>query len=300
MVSQELLRELGLLETLLIPDEYVEMRWNSFNKKFYEPLGYEYTGRYTTFKLHIKDLRKGSKLWVILQCPYKDCGVLFGIIYYDLFKRTYPYCPHHALRAPGFKDLTGQRFGKLVALEYLGQSLSGSEWRCKCDCGNEHISNTHSLTRYLVRSCGCIHGDYTPHDFDPISKESEEYKLRTRLIPGYRTWWRGIVKRDNKTCRLCESVDKVSVHHIYSFRHFEDLRMEDSNALCLCKVCHMGFHNIYSNQINDLSQFIEYCLERFDIDIENWEQIKELKEKIVYFGINPGSNEGTRRRTSKG
>ena len=36
------------------------------------------------------------------------------------------------------KDLTNQRFGKLIAL-YPTDKRSGSSvvWHCKCDCGNE-------------------------------------------------------------------------------------------------------------------------------------------------------------------
>lgn len=48
------------------------------------------------------------------------------------------------------KDLTGKRFGKLIAVEYLGKS----EWKCVCDCGNEHIVKTNYLTSGDTKSCG--------------------------------------------------------------------------------------------------------------------------------------------------
>ena len=47
-------------------------------------------------------------------------------------------------------DLTGQRFGKLVVVEYIGNS----SWRCQCDCGNEHIVKTSYLTTGDTKSCG--------------------------------------------------------------------------------------------------------------------------------------------------
>lgn len=35
------------------------------------------------------------------------------------------------------RDLTGQRFGRLVALEVFGKNKYGNiVWLCKCECGN--------------------------------------------------------------------------------------------------------------------------------------------------------------------
>lgn len=50
-------------------------------------------------------------------------------------------------------DRTGQRYGMLTAVEYVGSSKDGARWRCKCDCGRERIVAAHNL-RY-VRNCGC-------------------------------------------------------------------------------------------------------------------------------------------------
>ena len=41
-----------------------------------------------------------------------------------------------------FVDRVGQRFGRLVAVEYV----KGSKWKCKCDCGNEPTVDTYSST----------------------------------------------------------------------------------------------------------------------------------------------------------
>ena len=38
------------------------------------------------------------------------------------------------------KDLTGQRFGKLVVLEFAGKTKRNDAlWLCQCDCGNQKI-----------------------------------------------------------------------------------------------------------------------------------------------------------------
>ena len=51
-----------------------------------------------------------------------------------------------------FKDITGQKFGKLIALEYNGNS----QWKCKCDCGTITIVNSSHLTSGHTTSCGCL------------------------------------------------------------------------------------------------------------------------------------------------
>jgi hypothetical protein len=57
------------------------------------------------------------------------------------------------------KDLTGQRFGKLVALyqteDYISPKGAHSPmWMCQCDCGNQVIVSGSNLGRGQ-KSCGC-------------------------------------------------------------------------------------------------------------------------------------------------
>lgn len=61
------------------------------------------------------------------------------------------------------KDLTGQRFGKLVVIEQAEDFIEKNgchraQWLCKCDCGNQRIVIGSRLTRkkQAVISCGCM------------------------------------------------------------------------------------------------------------------------------------------------
>lgn len=61
---------------------------------------------------------------------------------------------------PRPKDLTGQKFGKLVAIErYVKQGQSW--WICKCDCGNIKNARASSLVYGAVKSCGCYQRECT-------------------------------------------------------------------------------------------------------------------------------------------
>ena len=56
------------------------------------------------------------------------------------------------------KDLTGRRFGRLLA-EYPTDRRDhrGSVyWHCRCDCGNELDVSESSLMHGRYQSCGCL------------------------------------------------------------------------------------------------------------------------------------------------
>ena len=58
------------------------------------------------------------------------------------------------------KDLTGQRFGRLVVVSRAEDSFTPSgrkiiRWNCECDCGNHKIVDKWHLTSGKTISCGC-------------------------------------------------------------------------------------------------------------------------------------------------
>lgn len=64
------------------------------------------------------------------------------------------------------KDITGQRFGRLVVLRREGKNISEqATWRCKCDCGKESVVAGATLRAGKVVSCGCYHAENTGNIF---------------------------------------------------------------------------------------------------------------------------------------
>jgi hypothetical protein len=54
------------------------------------------------------------------------------------------------------RDLTGQRFGKLVVLYPTEERRNGSVvWVCRCDCSKLKTSAATHLLRGMTKSCGC-------------------------------------------------------------------------------------------------------------------------------------------------
>lgn len=54
-------------------------------------------------------------------------------------------------------DISGQRFGRLVALIPFGKTKHrGTIWKCKCDCGSVvNVERAHLISG-ATKSCGCI------------------------------------------------------------------------------------------------------------------------------------------------
>lgn len=84
------------------------------------------------------------------------CGQEKIVSYHDLaYGKTRSCGCVRAAKAA--KDLTGRRFGRLVAQERLPEKKDGSYvWRCQCDCGGVAFFTAAALDRGAVRSCGCL------------------------------------------------------------------------------------------------------------------------------------------------
>jgi len=55
-----------------------------------------------------------------------------------------------------YKDLVGERFGRLVVVERVPNHGAKRFWLCQCDCGKiKEISGYH-LKRRSTKSCGCL------------------------------------------------------------------------------------------------------------------------------------------------
>src|SRR6266496_879465 len=59
---------------------------------------------------------------------------------------------------PPMRDLTGQRFTRLLVISRSGLDKSGGiTWLCRCDCGQTKVIHSGWLVRGAVKSCGCLH-----------------------------------------------------------------------------------------------------------------------------------------------
>jgi len=122
-------------------------------------------GRLTVIEL--SDKRSGRN--VVWRCKC-DCGNEVYVRSANLVTEDTKSCGC-LQKEKSVKDLTGQRFGRLIAIEPTDKR-SGSRilWRCKCDCGNEAYVSSANLVSGNTKSCGCLLEDYL--------KSCQPYKIR--------------------------------------------------------------------------------------------------------------------------
>lgn len=88
-----------------------------------------------------------------------ECGKLKKVTAHDLKAGKVKSCGCHKYdHGYNTVDLTGQRFGRLIAMYPLKKrdSKGSVYWKCQCDCGNEAEATESSLVHGNVRSCGCL------------------------------------------------------------------------------------------------------------------------------------------------
>ena len=81
---------------------------------------------------------------------------------------------------PRAKNLTGRRFGRLVAINPLPplHKADGCRWECVCDCGKSCIVKARFLTyKRGTRSCGCIVAD--------LNRAKPKHRPSTNLRHGH-------------------------------------------------------------------------------------------------------------------
>lgn len=69
------------------------------------------------------------------------------------------------------KDITGERFGKLVAQSYSRSADGTIFWTCRCDCGGQRSVRRPSLVTGRTRSCGCLARERPQNKRDELTGE---------------------------------------------------------------------------------------------------------------------------------
>ena len=128
---------------------------------------------------------KKSSYW-ICQC---ECGNIKSVNYSNLVDKKSLSCGCYNNEETSkrfFKDLTGQKFGKLTVLELdkqLTSQLSSTYWICLCECGNIKSILSHSLLKGNTHSCGCLKTSLGEYNIEQILKQNNisyirEYKFQ--------------------------------------------------------------------------------------------------------------------------
>lgn len=122
--------------------------------KLKEMIGLKF-GRLTVIE-RAENSSSGQARWVC-QC---DCGKIKTVLGTHLRTGKIVSCGCYSQEQASkafLRDLTGQKFGKLTALERIpGNRNHSVYWKCQCDCGSIVEVASSALTSGHTKSCGCL------------------------------------------------------------------------------------------------------------------------------------------------
>ena len=111
---------------------------------------------------------------------------------------TQPFTSTH-----GFIDITGKRFGRLVALQPVARENNRTHrcilWLCQCDCGDKIVTRGTRLRAGVTRSCGCLNG---PNRTIRVQRLAERYRYQIADFDrAVHEWLSRINARAQKPCQ---------------------------------------------------------------------------------------------------
>jgi hypothetical protein len=160
-----------------------------------------------------------------------------------------------------FKDLSGQRFGKLVVVKRVGNYISpkGAKtptWLCQCDCGNTTIVQRTSLKSGSISSCGCMRSF---HGFNEYKEKEDGLYIQVK---------------DKEVI-----IDKEELHKFYPYR------------VCIGK---NGY--AYTKRHQTIHRLIMDCPDGYMIDHINRNKLDNRKSNLRIVTV--GENTINRKTTS--
>jgi len=112
----------------------------------------------------LEDVGRSKDRKIIWKCQC-ECGHTVDVRSGDLQSGATQSCGclhKELLSNRSYKDLVGQKFGRLTVVEDVGRTKKQNViWKCVCDCGNTVDVITASLQNGHSQSCGCLHKERT-------------------------------------------------------------------------------------------------------------------------------------------
>jgi hypothetical protein len=211
----------------------------------------------------IKNTNKKPRSKWLCQC---SCGNTVEVLMDCLMNghTTSCGCLRKETAAATKHDLIGQQFGLLTVIsETPKRRLRNIIWHCKCSCQTFIDVDGSSLVKGHTKSCGCLQQQKASKTFHAFNKayrlvrgyeEDELITTESNLIRQAITisGIKQVIKqRDNYTCVLCQSNNKLCVHHIEPFSINKEKQFDEFNLITLCESCHKLVHNNNYKQLPD-------------------------------------------------
>jgi hypothetical protein len=188
-----------------------------------------------------------------------ECGKTTSVLRHNLENGSTSSCGclGREKAKKNYEDLVGRKFGRLVVIKRVGR-----KWLCKCECGNETITQSTNMIDGRTTSCGCYAVEVRSGKNNCFWKGGvSSINIKKRADAKSRMWSVSVKRRDKYICQKCgfKGMPKDNMmrsHHILSFNDHINERTNIDNGITFCVKCHKDFHNIYgrtsdNEKVND-------------------------------------------------
>lgn len=159
----------------------------------------------------IKPLYSNTKNSIVWECIC-DCGNVFECAISKLTSGNTKSCGCGKKDAvhKRLTDITGNRYNRLVVLEYAYTKGQARYWKCQCDCGNITYTSSNCLSTGHTKSCGCANREPTVQTHG-LSKQTPLYfvwkELRHRCSNKNHKQYKNYGARGIKVCSEWEDFE---------------------------------------------------------------------------------------------
>lgn len=193
-----------------------------------------------------------------------------------------------------FKDIIGQKFGKLTAIKFLftkktGKSGKNAYWGCVCSCGNFHIASGYGLRYGQVTSCGCAYRDMGLRMIKPNNAHSKNtlYNLyiqrckKRKINLMSKNDLLNIVINPCYYCNLDYSINKKQKHTEFKCNGLDRIDNNEgyelNNVLPCCQYCNAIRMDVLT--IQETKKVIELLKKERNTHLSPWieQRNKDLK-----------------------
>ena len=136
------------------------------------------------------------------------------------------------------KNEIGNRYGKLLVIDFAYTQKGLAYWKCRCDCGKECIVRGNSLRQNRIKSCGCLRS-YQEEKIKKILENNNicykrEFSFSDLKDKNYLRFDFAVFKND----KLLGLIEYNGIQHYESdnvFNHYGLLQKHDEMKQQYCK-----------------------------------------------------------------
>ena len=109
------------------------------------------------------------------------------------------------------------------------------------------IGRKYSIEHRLAISAGQIKAIEEGRHHWKVNDNTHPHQERCQLR--YKIWKEEVKKIKGNKCKMCESTERLHVHHIESYKDFPEKRLDPHNGEILCIRCHMRHHRLATKNL---------------------------------------------------